>query len=771
MAAQNAHENTEEIIDLTELIEKGEVPANTEAASVDDDQSGLHTHMRSLNEEGRQADAEIDDLLAQMEARDDSENAPNLDGMPLEALENTNNDSATTPQTHEFASSDLSVDPHGRIVDPNEKLHMPGMGDVDTLLNFLDIPPQPAQRGAEAASPHSVDDAVDQMLNGLTGAACPSTARPEEAASDACDHAPDVDDLLAAGTVPEPVLSDELEALFNTSEKRPSAQAQSAADDNGPALSPEPAQEADAAFNPGEFAADLASLLANDSPASTAGADQGAAAKAHSEELDFDLDSVLAAADAEIRESAQPMPDMPDMADSPAPQAAPNAEQDAEQGADLRAEQDAEHGAAQTVTPPQQTAQAASEDVKEPSANVAQATAEVPAQPEPEGVAQPKADLPQPAAPGEVPDFAQGALPDMDIDALLAQVTGDITAADPLADATEADSLPARPTEETPPAAQARAGAPGEGATSPEAADGETMADDMGMATAASTARGAEAAHVADAAKTAEAAVAADATETPDTADAAVAQSAAISQSTALDADAASSHAPALAAVAQRLEQCEDLLRQAEDRVSALESAVAEAREAAEQAHALADEAREAAGLAQASAEEAQNTARAVGKDAANAADEALQAARHAQEAAEAAMQQNNAPDAAHALAQTLFEPGHPLHQRLMDAIQAAAAEAAQEAAQLALQEAAQQALQTAAAEAPAAPGEAPALAERLDSADLMLRGASARLDSIEVRLDDLEPRFNDQVEKSAAAAAARILREEIARLLESEIE
>ena len=52
-----------------------------------------------------------------------------------------------------------------------------------------------------------------------------------------------------------------------------------------------------------------------------------------------------------------------------------------------------------------------------------------------------------------------------------------------------------------------------------------------------------------------------------------------------------------------------------------------------------------------------------------------------------------------------------------------------------------------------------------------MLRSTSARLDSIEERLDGLEPRFNDQVEKSAAAAAARILREEIARLLESEAE
>ena len=165
MAAQNAHENTEEIIDLTELIEKGEVPATDEAAPAptDDDQSGLHSHMRSLNEEGRQADAEIDDLLAQMEARDDSEDIP-AEG----EMSPADTDNIAVPQADESAFSGTGVAPDGHIVDPNEKLHMPGMGDVDNLLNSLDIPPQPPQRSTATPSPRNADEAVDQMLDGLT---------------------------------------------------------------------------------------------------------------------------------------------------------------------------------------------------------------------------------------------------------------------------------------------------------------------------------------------------------------------------------------------------------------------------------------------------------------------------------------------------------------------------------------------------------------------------------------------------------------------------
>ena len=56
------------------------------------------------------------------------------------------------------------------------------------------------------------------MLDGLTGAACPVTAQPEHAHDNAHGNTPDVDDLLAAGTVPEPVISDELEALLNAND-------------------------------------------------------------------------------------------------------------------------------------------------------------------------------------------------------------------------------------------------------------------------------------------------------------------------------------------------------------------------------------------------------------------------------------------------------------------------------------------------------------------------------------------------------------------------
>ena len=60
-------------------------------------------------------------------------------------------------------------------------------------------------------------------------------------------------------------------------------------------------------------------------------------------------------------------------------------------------------------------------------------------------------------------------------------------------------------------------------------------------------------------------------------------------------------------------------------------------------------------------------------------------------------------------------------------------------------------------------------LDDRMHAVNLTMHGASARLDAVESRLDELEPHFNDRVEKAAASAAARILREEIGRLLENE--
>ena len=100
-----------------------------------------------------------------------------------------------------------------------------------------------------------------------------------------------------------------------------------------------------------------------------------------------------------------------------------------------------------------------------------------------------------------------------------------------------------------------------------------------------------------------------------------------------------------------------------------------------------------------------------------------------------------------------MFVEGHPLHQSLMDCIAKAVAAA------------------LASAPTPQAePDDAQSLVEeRLQPVVTAARSATARIDALETRLDALEPRFNDRVERAAAAAAARILREEIGRLLEDQ--
>ena len=85
MVAKNTAETDDKIIDLTELIEKGEVTANDpseqpQAAAdpeVEADQEALNEHLRGLNDGSSAADAEIDDLLAQMDIKDEGQDAPN----------------------------------------------------------------------------------------------------------------------------------------------------------------------------------------------------------------------------------------------------------------------------------------------------------------------------------------------------------------------------------------------------------------------------------------------------------------------------------------------------------------------------------------------------------------------------------------------------------------------------------------------------------------------------------------------------------------------
>lgn len=100
-----------------------------------------------------------------------------------------------------------------------------------------------------------------------------------------------------------------------------------------------------------------------------------------------------------------------------------------------------------------------------------------------------------------------------------------------------------------------------------------------------------------------------------------------------------------------------------------------------------------------------------------------------------------------------MFVEGHPLHQSLMDCIAKAVAAALASAP-------------TPQAELDDAQS---IVEERLQPVVTAARSATARIDALETRLDALEPRFNDRVERAAAAAAARILREEIGRLLEDQ--
>ena len=267
MVAEKIAETDEEIIDLTELIEKGEAPAAVvpPAESVKED---ISVHMQSLNDgQARQGDAEIDALLAQMEAGDEQPVPP--------------------PPAARAAAPEHKVDPH-------EELDMSGMVEVDKLLDTLDIPPQPHERGPDAAQdadPADLDNAVDDLLNAMSGSA-PRKPAPASA------QEPDVHDLLAAASPQpeEPNFADDLDALLASAEAPAPAEASA------------PAPQA--RENP-DLTADLDSLLAGldaeqAQPATAESAlGQPAASPAASEpapekepDLEMDLDALLASVDA-----------------------------------------------------------------------------------------------------------------------------------------------------------------------------------------------------------------------------------------------------------------------------------------------------------------------------------------------------------------------------------------------------------------------------------------------------------------------------------------
>ena len=278
MVAQNTAETDEQIIDLTELIEKGEVPASDPsvqsqahaAAEAVAEKEELQEHLRDLNDGAAKADAEIDDLLAQMDIKADAQEDP-------------------ADVALDFSAPSTQTDHH---IDPNEQLNMPGMGEVDSLLNSLDIPPQPSERDDEVASPESTDPAVDALLNDFNAPAAPA------AAPVAANHeVPDLDELLAsAGTAPQSDTSSQIDDLLN--EASPAA----------PAAAPQKTFSNDDLDSLLEAAAGQASAPSPIQTAAPAPQPVAAPQPDPSASMDMDIDSLLAAAasDMQHKDTAEP---------------------------------------------------------------------------------------------------------------------------------------------------------------------------------------------------------------------------------------------------------------------------------------------------------------------------------------------------------------------------------------------------------------------------------------------------------------------------------
>ena len=316
MVAQNTAETDEQIIDLTELIEKGEVPASDPseqtrahaAAEAAAEKEELQEHLRDLNDGAVKADAEIDDLLAQMDIKADAQEDP-------------------ADVALDFSAPSTQTDHH---IDPNEQLNMPGMGDVDSLLDSLDIPPQPSDREAETASPETPDQAVDALLNDFNApaasAAPAATASATEVAAEPRVNlnAPDLDELLASvGAAPQSNPTSEIDDLLNAAspaanlaaEAAPAAPQKTFSNDDldslleaaaGQASGPSPIMTAEPAPQP--VAAPQPATVPQPGP--SAG-------------MDVDIDSLLAAAANDMQQNFEAEQATAEPAPAPVPVSAP----------------------------------------------------------------------------------------------------------------------------------------------------------------------------------------------------------------------------------------------------------------------------------------------------------------------------------------------------------------------------------------------------------------------------------------------------------------
>ena len=781
------------------------------------------------------------------------------------------------------------------IFDPTLfKCPMPGMGDVDSLLDSLDIPPQPSDREADTASPETPDQAVDALLNDFNApaasAAPAATASATEVAAEPRVNlnAPDLDELLASvGAAPQSNPTSEIDDLLNAAsptanlaaEAAPAAPQKTFSNDDldslleaaagqasgpSPIMTAEPAPQPVAAPQPATVPqpgpsagmdVDIDSLLAaaaNDmqqnfeaeqATAEPAPAPVPVSAPPTAAVTNDDLDSLLAAATAGLEADPSPAP-----AEQMAPQAAPAASGDL--GVDIdsllaAAANDLEQtlDAAQQDTPamPEAAAEIADAPKAEtaPQADIdldldsllaavdAKAAPEAAAEPQgaPE-IADPFADALQavadatPAQPGTAPEIEAAPLleaqpepapepvsePEFEAESAPEPEAGSEQVAQPeLTADTQPEIMELLPEDQTPETATAdveevaEAGADTDAVAEP-AADIEAM-----MAAAAGEALSADGSAEQDipaesvddllAAMSADLSVQPEADILPESGPEAAAAaddaqplfepsvepSAAFVEEPIADfaAEAVPEEDPqnaqpdlhefeaSHAALAAQLQDDTDptALESQTALDTTLATVSAEALEAVmTQANEASSHALDAFAQAFDASTRAADAAEAVGNLAARVeqCERALQEAGDRIIALETALETQIA--VLHNLTTTalprqelegMFMEGHPLYQGLMECISKAVAET------LAASPAPSLAQHAATADVQAQ------IDEHLQPVITAARIATARIDSLENRLDALEPRFNDRIEKAAAAAAARILREEIGRLLE----
>lgn len=218
----------EDIIDLTDIIEKGAPQALTAkspaGAELDAQLQDLFGGSSSAPVVPAGVESDIDALLSEM---DRESTAPSPLGAP-------------------------GIGGGERVVDPNEQLEMPGMAEVDSLLQSMDIPPQPDPQSSASTPPPAED--LDELLTSLLDSADSGAVSPEQVvptpvlpAEPRAKETPGSDDFL-----------DDLDALFQQNASKVASSTASAAPVPPPASSVDLLDDLDALLGSGPAAAPAA---------------------------------------------------------------------------------------------------------------------------------------------------------------------------------------------------------------------------------------------------------------------------------------------------------------------------------------------------------------------------------------------------------------------------------------------------------------------------------------------------------------------------------